>query len=565
MDEMEEYVSEMTINDLPEEILENILMKVSPYKDLLAASLVCSSWHKLVKVVLRKLQQNYIHSIYTSKIQWSCIKPEAGTHVTERYSHSCCYYDKSLYLFGGCTATNTTLNDLWRFDLATREWIRPLAMGTYPYPKACASLVVYKDNLVLFGGWSHPTPFPLHQAARFFSELHIYKPSTNRWSHITTLSHQSPQPIAGHSASVIGDYMVIFGGSQIPGIRTNEVWLFDFNEAEWRMPKIGFKRPAPRYGQTQVTLDDRHILIVGGCGGGSPNQVYNDCWLLTVRESEWTWESISVQNPLWAPPQLWCHSACKVSDMIVTLSKAAKPLPRTVPVSPRAYKPYNKIWVPPRENESDATSANHGAGNTSHDSVPATHSELKSDSQNTIDKSEESKMSHASASDQSSPDEAEVGTSNPRPGMPSVRPNAMKNRQKQLEALLKYEKRFRQTEAVGPSDREEDPPRLSQNLHNIRDQKSSSATNLASVMTLHVLDISEVLETGRVTWQKLNFENIEGAPVETIFYSLVEGKNEILMFGGLEKDIQALQRGHGIQTQIVNNALYVISPIQHLL
>lgn len=24
-------------------------------------------------------------------------------------------------------------------------------------------MVVYKDLLVLFGGWSHPTPYPLHQ------------------------------------------------------------------------------------------------------------------------------------------------------------------------------------------------------------------------------------------------------------------------------------------------------------------------------------------------------------------------------------------------------------------
>lgn len=24
-------------------------------------------------------------------------------------------------------------------------------------------MVVYKDSLVLFGGWSHPTPYPLHQ------------------------------------------------------------------------------------------------------------------------------------------------------------------------------------------------------------------------------------------------------------------------------------------------------------------------------------------------------------------------------------------------------------------
>ena len=260
--------------------------------------------------------------------------------------------------------------------------------------------------------------------------------------------------------------------------------------------------------------------------------------------------------------------------MIVTLSKAAKPPSRTVPVSPRAYKPGSKVWVPPKEkdidkntvqtNQSEATgshdlvSANQGASH----SVPANQ---KGEGSEKVNQSNDTNMPHDSASNQSESRSSEAGTSNPRPGQPSVRPNAMKNRQKQLEALLKYEKRFRHTDMVGPSDAEDEPPRLSQNLHNIRQQQSTPVTNLASLMVLHVLDISKVLESKKVTWQKLNFENLEGAPTGTIFYSLVEGKNEILMFGGIEKDIYALQRGQGIQSHTVNNSLYVISPVQHLL
>ena len=72
-----------------------------------------------------------MNSINESKIEWTRIAPDIGTRITERYSHCACYYDKSLYVFGGCTSTNTTFNDLWRFDLARREWIRPLAMGKY--------------------------------------------------------------------------------------------------------------------------------------------------------------------------------------------------------------------------------------------------------------------------------------------------------------------------------------------------------------------------------------------------------------------------------------------------
>lgn len=38
---------------------------------------------------------------------------------------------------------------------------------------------MYKDLLVLFGGWTRPSPYPLHQPERFFDEIHTYSPSKN--------------------------------------------------------------------------------------------------------------------------------------------------------------------------------------------------------------------------------------------------------------------------------------------------------------------------------------------------------------------------------------------------
>lgn len=39
-----------------------------------------------------------------------------------------------MYVFGGCTQSscNAAFNDLWRLDLNSKEWIRPLASGTSP-------------------------------------------------------------------------------------------------------------------------------------------------------------------------------------------------------------------------------------------------------------------------------------------------------------------------------------------------------------------------------------------------------------------------------------------------
>ncbi|KAL4220839.1 F-box only protein 42 [Mactra antiquata] len=597
----EENDTDKSICDLPEEIVEIILMKLSPYNDLRSASLVCRSWWRLVQVVKRKLRQIYIQSVANSTLEWTSIRPDVGSQITERYSHCCCYYDKSLYVFGGCTASKTTLNDLWRFDLVSREWIRPLAMGTYPSPKACASMVVYQDNLVLYGGWSHPTPFPLHQAARFFSELHVYKPATNRWSHLTTLSQQSP--VAGHSASVIGDKMVVFGGSQVPGVRTNDVIYFDFLEVTWKVPRIvGNIKPSPRYGHTQVTLDDTHILIMGGLGGGNlgPHTVLYDCWLLSINEDEWRWEQITIDNTEYTGRQLWCHSACKVSNMVVTLSKPVNQPEKT----PKANNPdgaksntNSKTWVPPKENvNKSAVSANGGACNTvssanggacntvsektdqseqasnNSESFSATNGEPGVSNDNS--QLEALKKSHDQLDNQSHLENPVAGTSNPRPGLPSVRPNAMNNRQKQLEALLKYEKKIRQSDTSGPPGQAGPPGHfappgpsgISQNRHNIRPhiQKSQKTNSVESRLIPHVLDISKVIEERTASWLKLNYDNTCGAPGETIFFSLVEGRGEILMFGGIDKDFHSLQISHDC-SRSVNNTLHVLKPCYDVL
>ncbi|KAL3862757.1 hypothetical protein ACJMK2_008707 [Sinanodonta woodiana] len=558
-----------TIFHIPEEILEYILLKLSPYRDLKSAMLVCKAWSRLGKGVMKLQQQNFLQKVYEGKLNWTAIQPEIGSMITERYSHCCCYYDKSVYVFGGCTSTNTTLNDLWRFDLARREWIRPLATGTYPFPKACATMVVYKDSLVLFGGWSHPTPFHLHQAARFFSELHIYSPPSNRWSHIQTLSHESPKPMAGHSASVIRNMMVVFGGTQAPQNRINDVWVFNFDVMSWKKQLTSNIKPSPRYGQSQITIDDDHIFFLGGCGG--PNQIFSDFWLLTLKSDEpWLWEEIKVNNKVYGVPQIWCHPACKVGNMAVVLSKSTSQTAvssSSQPTRPRSGH-RSRVWIPPRAEthqgqRSIPRLANQNNEHEDNDVQSRNMPEALNQSLNNIHsqgacetQSEpipSTSISHVSLETSES---FVVGTTGPRPGMPSIRPNAMKNRQKQLETLLKYEKKLRKSSdsASGESDK-----RTSKSSA-VNDGRSTNNVSRTSCTNVHVLDLSKVVSSKEVTWRPICLSCDEGSPEKTIFYSLVQGRGELIMFGGIEKDIQTMQRGVGLKSHVVSNTLYLLTP-----
>lgn len=98
--------------------------------------------------VIKIKRRNLNKAINDFDIVWKTITPAAmAPTITKRYSHSAAVHDNSMYVFGGCTCSMTTFNDLWRLDLSKRLWVRPLTMGTYPSPKACSTMVCYKDSL----------------------------------------------------------------------------------------------------------------------------------------------------------------------------------------------------------------------------------------------------------------------------------------------------------------------------------------------------------------------------------------------------------------------------------
>lgn len=148
-------------------------------------------------------------------------------------------------------------------------------------------------------------------------------------------------------------------------------------------------------------------------------------------------------------------------------------------------------------------------------------------------------------------------TSSVRTGSPSVRPNAMNNRQKQLEALRKMEEKLRENMAQQAKQKQTG---LSRNTE-AQNITSSRRRDPHSQMHLHVLDIAEVVQ-GHVTWRPIDESFSIDAPDETIFYSLSEGRGELIMFGGIQRDIQSMQRGVDLKSHLVSNILYILSPLK---
>jgi F-box protein 42 len=289
-------MTQTTISTLPDQLLEHIFTFVNPYCDFDNIQIVEKRWHRVSQRALTRMKRMYYKC---SNFAWRLMEEDVkqGTVLSERCSHSACYYeqDYSMYIFGGCTNRYAAFNDLWKFHLSTREWERVIvANGPLPSAKALATLLVYGNDLILFGGFSKSSMNPIHQRTTFYKELHLYNNKKNRWEEI--ISENTAPHLAGHSASIVGDFMLVFGGS-MGSSYNNNVYVLDIKRRIWNMPSIPGPCPQPRYGQSQFLLDNEHLIIIGGCGG--PSVMLNDIWMLEFDiefKKGWKWTQLKVRQ-----------------------------------------------------------------------------------------------------------------------------------------------------------------------------------------------------------------------------------------------------------------------------
>jgi hypothetical protein len=260
-----------------------------------------------------------------------------------------------------------------------------------------------------------------------------------------------------------------------------------------------------------------------------------------------------------------------------------------------------KVWVPPKLEPSPPAVPPTGVGGS-----PEGGSQSNREQQDLSDSSSQnSSSSEGEEMDCHPPTRRPPGSA--RGGMPSVRPNATKNRQRQLQMLKLYEERIKTQQRskstpqagpsnspgsqagpsnssgsqagpsnasgskAGPSNASGSKAGPSNDLASQAGRPSNSAdvamktpsgsrrAKLVNPMYIHVMDVSQTVQDATATWLPI-VEHFGGCPPEeTIFYSLTEGRGELILFGGIQTDIHSMQRGKHVDSQTVSNDLHFIS------
>lgn len=89
-----------------------------------------------------------------------------------------------------------------------------------------------------------------------------------------------------------------------------------------------------------------------------------------------------------------------------------------------------------------------------------------------------------------------------------------------------------------------------------------STKHKRSVLGMYVLDVSHVLdENPYISWMPLKNDGVSThGPDETMLYTLVGGKSELIMFGGIQKDANQLSCTSDMSSQVTNSVHFITSP-----
>lgn len=190
---------------------------------------------------------------------------------------------------------------------AEKKWLQLDMSGDVPTPRYCTSLNFWEDKLVSFGGFD----------GNRLNTLHLMDTVTWEWKFVVTNS-EIPEPRSHHTACVVGNRLIVFGGLSQEGKRLADLHVLDLSTRQnyfiirtlsddglyvlatmtWSQPEVLGKAPLPRLGHISVVLNGNVLAVFGGYGDpDGPYQKFNELNLLHFDTMTWTQPIVTGQLP----------------------------------------------------------------------------------------------------------------------------------------------------------------------------------------------------------------------------------------------------------------------------
>ncbi|XP_029316730.1 acyl-CoA-binding domain-containing protein 4 isoform X2 [Cottoperca gobio] len=211
---------------------------------------------------------------------------------------------KSIFVYGGLRE-GQHYNELYILNTLTWKWKLVTAKGNVPN-LAYHSAAFYKKELFVFGG-VQPSNSSVDKSCS--NALYIFNPEFELW-YQPIVEGDRPLPRFGHSATLMSNKLIIFGGRKT-ATYLNDLHVLDLGFMEYTAVKCGSMPPLPRGFHAALPVSDNRILVSGGCSAIGALQ---DVHIFNTDTNIWS----SVASPLLCSKPRAGHSMIKLGCAILT-------------------------------------------------------------------------------------------------------------------------------------------------------------------------------------------------------------------------------------------------------
>ncbi|KAL1500249.1 hypothetical protein AB1Y20_012917 [Prymnesium parvum] len=241
----------------------------------------------------------------------------------DREGHTATVIGNRIYVFGGTWTDEDEVtsfrNDLHALDVATHTWSRPITRGEPPAEREGHTAVGLQKRIYFFGG----TWVDADDNSVYLSDLHVLSsvgdglppvegwPAAGwEWTRPQTTG-TTPSPREGHTASIVGETMVVFGGAGLDtddtSINLSDVHMLDTCTFTWSQPAMHGSIPQERRYHTASVVGDK-IYIFGGQYYDPIADLHFECdnVLTELDVHSCTWSQVPTESR--PPLRRACHS-----------------------------------------------------------------------------------------------------------------------------------------------------------------------------------------------------------------------------------------------------------------
>ncbi|KAM7025589.1 kelch domain-containing protein 2-like isoform 1-T1 [Acridotheres tristis] len=166
---------------------------------------------------------------------------------------------KRIYIFGGIRE-DKDYSSIYILDTVTWKWLLVAAKGRIPV-LTYHSATIYHKELFVFGG-TFPRKASL-AVAPCSNVLYVFNPEHEIWYQPIS-EGEKPLPRLGHSATLLKNKLLIFGGRRT-SLYLSDMHILDLGFMEYTPVPLLAGQPSARCFHAALAVSDQKVLISGGC------------------------------------------------------------------------------------------------------------------------------------------------------------------------------------------------------------------------------------------------------------------------------------------------------------